>query len=124
MKVVIAGGRDFGDHPDDYEDDFALMVKSADHLLSKTTRPVIIVSGGARGADTLGEHYAALRGYALERYPADWKTYGASAGLVRNGRMAEISQALIAFWDGRSTGTAHMISLCRRLGLVVRVVRY
>lgn len=47
---------------------------------------------------------------------------GKKAGIFRNIAMAEYAHALIAFWDGESKGTAHMIQAARERGLVVRVV--
>lgn len=114
MKVIVAGSRGFGD--------FDLMVEKLDRLLQNQT-DVVIVSGAARGADRLGEQYAELRGYDVHRYPADWKTHKRSAGYKRNVQMAENADALVAFWDGKSRGTQHMINIASDKGLKVRVVR-
>ena len=115
MRVIVAGGRDFSD--------YAKLSGSLDMLLSGV-EVSCIVSGCARGADLLGERYAEERGYAVVRYPADWGLYGRSAGPVRNRVMAANADALVAFWDGESRGTADMISVARAGGLGVRVVRY
>lgn len=98
----------------------------ADKMLRRVsqTHHVIIVSGTARGADQLGERYAERRGYTVERCPADWENYGRSAGMARNKNMAARSDALIAFWDGKSPGTKNMINLARERGLKVRVKRF
>jgi hypothetical protein len=55
-------------------------------------------------------------------HPAQWDTYGRSAGYRRNEAMADAADSLIAFWDGRSKGTKHMIELARHLNLEVTVV--
>lgn len=115
MRVIVAGGRDFMD--------YAKMVGSLDKILSSVVVECL-VSGGARGADALGERYAADRGHCVVRYPADWGLHGKSAGPVRNRLMAANADALVAFWDGKSRGTADMISVAREMGLRVRVVRY
>ena len=57
-------------------------------------------------------------------YPADWERHGRAAGPIRNEEMAEVSDALIAFWDGKSRGTKSMIEIAMRKGLQVAVVRY
>ena len=57
-------------------------------------------------------------------HPADWNRLGRAAGPIRNEEMAEVSDALIAFWDGKSRGTKSMIEIARRKGLQVAVVRY
>jgi hypothetical protein len=117
FRVIVAGGRGFGD----YE-----LLKARLDLLLANKRPaeVVVVSGTASGADRLGERYARERGLALERHPADWEGQGRQAGMRRNERMADHAEALVAFWDGRSPGTRHMIEAARARGLAVRVVRY
>lgn len=84
-----------------------------------------VVSGTARGADKMGEHYAQRRGIPVKRFPANWDLYGrARAGHIRNAAMAEYAERLIAFWDGTSTGTASMINIARSRRLDVHVVRF
>lgn len=77
-----------------------------------------IVSGGARGADKLGEVYAKDNGYNLRIFPADWNTHGYKAGFLRNEEMAEYADALAAFWDGKSRGTKHMISTALKKAII------
>ena len=64
-----------------------------------------VISGCARGVDTFGEQYAAEHGIPVERHPADWEHYGKAAGPIRNAEMAEVADALIAFWNGQSPGS-------------------
>ena len=96
---------------------------ACDKLLvkKKLTHHIVVVSGTARGADSLGEKYARERGYAVERFPADWQQYGKTAGPVRNRLMADNADALISFWDGHSTGTQNMIMEAKKKGMVVRI---
>ena len=117
-RVIIAGSREF----DDYDN----LCKHCDRLLSqkKVTHQIVIISGAARGADTLGERYAHERGYAVEKYPADWQRDGKAAGPIRNAQMAKVADALIAFWDGSSKGTQNMIDLARLKPLPFRIVRF
>lgn len=117
--VVIAGGRDFND--------YELLKHKCDYYLKNKVDQgytIVIVSGQARGADALGERYAKERDYQISSHPADWDRYGKSAGYRRNVDMANISNALIAFWDGKSLGTGHMIQIAKDKGLLVRVVNY
>ena len=88
------------------------------------THNVIIVSGHASGADSLGEKFAADHNLQCELYPADWDKHGKAAGPIRKAEMAEVADALIAFWDGQSRGTKSMIDLARKKGLQVAIVRY
>ena len=111
-KVIIAGTRDFAD--------YVLLCSFADEALAGMD-DIEIVSGGARGADALGERYAREHGYALKVFPAEWKKWGRAAGPIRNGQMAGYADALIAFWDGRSAGTRDMIRKAEDRGLRVQV---
>ena len=115
IKVIIAGGRDF--------DDYHRLCRVCDKFL-KDQNNVEIVSGGCKGADLLGERYAAERNYPIKQFPADWRRYGKSAGLKRNNEMATYADALIAFWDGESKGTKHMIELATKAGLKVKVIYF
>ena len=84
----------------------------------------MIISGHASGADSLGERYVQERGSLLDTYPADRKVHGKAAAPIRNAKMAEVADALIAFWDGKSRGTKNMIDTAIKRGLKVAVVRY
>lgn len=114
MKIIIAGSRDFND--------YETLKKVCDFMLSRQDE-VEIVSGTARGADQLGERYARERGYSIKQFPADWSK-GKSAGYLRNEDMAKYGDALIAFWDGKSNGTNHMINLAKKHGLKVKVYKF
>ena len=80
-----------------------------------------VVSGEARGADKFGEQWAEAVKIPIKRFPADWDKYGKSAGYRRNEEMAGYAQALIAVWNGTSKGTANMIELATKAGLMVYV---
>lgn len=126
--VIIAGGRDFFD--------FDLLVEKCDKILNgvRLTHNIIIRSGGAKGADSVGEAYADLRSYKVEHFIPNWYPngkYDASAGHRRNREMADgnnefpsKANGLIAFWDNRSKGTNGMIDYAKRKGLSVRVINY
>ena len=125
LRIIIAGSRDFND--------YELLKKSAIEIITKKTMlPDLtrIISGGARGADTLGERFANEMGLEISRFIPDWDGLGKRAGYVRNAEMAKFAVEddndgmLIAFWDGQSRGTKHMIDLAKRYGLEVHVVNY
>ena len=118
FKVIIAGSRGFSNYK-------LLKEKCNEYLREKRKEyNIIIISGGARGADTLGEKYAQDEGFSLEVFPANWNKFGKSAGFIRNEQMAEVADALIAFWDEKSHGTKHMIEIMENKKLLVRVVNY
>ena len=117
FKVIIAGGRDFND--------YNMLKNTCDKLLcNKVKEGIEIVSGQAKGADSLGERYARERSYAVRLFPAEWDKYGKSAGYKRNAQMAEYADALIAFRNGQSRGTQHMINLAKEKNLLVKVIHY
>jgi hypothetical protein len=118
FRLIIAGGRNFNDYP--------LLRDNCNILLSQkmNTHNVIIISGTCRGADLLGEQYARENNLPVYRFPANWKKYGKTAGYLRNRKMAEKADALVAFWDGKSRGTANMITLARGRQLQIRIIRY
>jgi hypothetical protein len=117
IKVIIAGGRELSD--------YHYLCKIMDNILRlRTLDEVIIICGMAKGADLLGLRYAKERGYSWLEFPADWDKYKKAAGYRRNVEMAEASTHLVAFWDGKSVGTKHMIDIANREGLVVKVVTY
>lgn len=116
FRVIIAGSRSFND--------YNLLESTCNHLLENRLKSnnIVILSGCARGADSLGEIYAKNNGFEIEKHPADWDTFGKSAGYRRNAEMAVCADALIAFWDGKSRGTQHMIDIARSLGLDIRII--
>ena len=116
FRVIIAGSRDFSN--------YELLRQYADYILSKIPEEIEIVSGGASGADALGERYARERGYRIRQFPAEWERYGLKAGPLRNREMAKYADALIAYWDGTSRGTKNMIDEATARGLKIRIKRY
>jgi len=76
------------------------------------------------GADYIGELYAKHIGVPVRDFPADWIAHGNAAGPMRNRQMAKYADALIAFWDGKSKGTANMINEMKRLGKPVIIQRF
>lgn len=111
-RVIVSGSRTWNDE--------ARIVSSLERVLARLDGAEI-VSGGARGPDTLGERYAVDRGLALTRFPAAWDLCGKAAGLHRNALMAWYATHLVAFWDGKSPGTLDMIEQARAAGLPTRV---
>lgn len=118
FHVIIAGSRTF--------EDYSLLAAKCDTFLSDKVGKyrITIISGAAKGADSLGERYGKERGYEIERCQPDWKHLGKIAGPLRNKAMASRADALIAFWDGQSRGTRNKIRTAQKNGLQVRIVPY
>jgi hypothetical protein len=113
MKVAVIGSRDFND--------YELM---SEHLNQIKDEIQLIVSGGAKGADSLAEKWASENSIETLIFKPDWKKFGRSAGVVRNRDIVANSNLVIAFWDGQSKGTKSSIDLCGKLGIKVKIVRY
>ncbi len=121
IYVIIAGSREFKDYD--------LLKEVCDRVLENKVKDgykIIIVSGNAKGADSLGERYAQEKGYEVKLYPAQWEKYGKKAGMVRNEKMADIGNALIAFFSddpkAESRGTKNMVEIARKKNLIVREI--
>ena len=120
FACLVVGSRTF--------DDYELLKNKLDHALLHQDK-VLVVSGGARGADSLAERYAAEKGYPLRVFPARWDELGKSAGYIRNREMHEFlshapKRGCCAFWDGKSKGTAHNFDLCREFNTPIRIFNY
>ena len=118
FRLVVCGCRDFSD--------YNLLSNELDSYLKNISKnySVIIVSGGASGADKLGERYASEHRIPIEVHSAMWDKFGKSAGPLRNKEMAEVADAVIAFWDGESRGTKNMIDCARDARVPCKVVQY
>jgi hypothetical protein len=114
LKLIVAGCRDFTD--------YSSAEIHLDLFFTEFPECSTIISGGASGADSIGERYAKERGHPLEVYRAQWSKHGRSAGPIRNKLMSERGTHLLAFWDGKSRGTANMIMNARNQGLWIRVI--
>lgn len=109
MRVLVCGGRD-------YLDKFRLE-RTLD-IFDSTHGPFkLIITGGARGADTLAHEWAVARGIPTQVFEAKWDKYGNAAGPFRNQEMLEVGRPdlVIAFRGGR--GTADMVQRAKFAGV-------
>jgi len=83
-----------------------------------------VVSGCAPGVDQIGIDWAVNEWLPWKEFPADWEKHGKAAGIIRNKEMGDYADALVAVWDGKSRGTAHMIEYMQSLGkpVFIRIV--
>lgn len=118
FKLIVAGGRDFNN--------YAHVCKALTRLAEENyfDKAVSIVSGMARGADALGHRFAIEKNVVVYEFPADWDKYGKRAGFMRNEDMGRFSDGLVAFWDGQSRGTKHMIDFMKSLNKPVHTIPY
>jgi len=112
MKLAIIGSRTFND--------YSLLKEKLDPYVSKITH---VISGGAKGADSLGEKWAIENNIETIIFYADWNKHGKKAGFIRNEDIIKNCDKCVAFWDGESKGTAHSLSLCEKYNKKYKIIR-
>lgn len=115
MRIIIAGSRNYTNLDEFMLAMGGIVARHPDLFIEN----IEVVSGGARGVDSMGEYWANLLGYKIIRFIPSWDRFGRAAGHIRNAEMAEYADVLIAFWDGVSKGTESMINLAKKKGLKV-----
>lgn len=110
-KVAIVGSRRFTD--------YELMKKVLDPQLDNIA---LIISGGAKGADTLAQKYAQENGIPIHIYYPKYSEFGKRAPLRRNVVIANLAEKMIAFAYPDSRGTRHVVSKMKQLNKPVVVV--
>lgn len=112
MKLAIVGSREFTDYQ-----------FLEDSILEWAIEPIeLIISGGARGADSLAEQFAAKWNIPTQIFIPDWDRFGRAAGMIRNKDIIENADCVIAFWNGTSKGTANSIQYAKTLGMGLYIV--
>ena len=107
IKFALVGSRTFTNYD---------ILKQVMDLARKHGILKEIVSGGARGADSLAKKYAVENDVPYKEFPAQWDLYGKSAGFIRNKLIVDYCDIVIAFWDGKSRGTKDTIKLVKKAG--------
>lgn len=126
MKTIIAGSRTITG--------FSIVQEAIEESGFEITE---VVSGDAKGVDSTGTSWGLQNELTVTHFPADWdnieapgavirinkwgRKYNAKAGYDRNEKMAQYADALIAIWDGKSSGTKNMIDNARKYGLKVYI---
>ena len=113
MKLAIIGSRTFNN--------YMLLKETLEQYKPKIT---LVISGAAKGADSLGEKWALENQIQTLIFPAKWDEYGKKAGFIRNEDIIKNCDGCIAFWDGVSKGTQHSISLCEKYNKPIKIIKY
>ena len=130
MRVLVCGGRNFG--LVEKEHDFIIRILETEFCPTPTEdtetwlppRDLVIISGAAKGVDTIAIDWAVVNFTQCEEYPADWDKYGKAAGIIRNKQMLEKGKPdlVIAFPGGK--GTHNMVELAKKEGIPVKEFEY
>ena len=107
MKLMIAGPREVVASDVLYIEDTILK-------FFKNNKVTEVISGRARGVDSIGEHVAKLEGYKFKPFEAKWDLYGKAAGYRRNVEMVEYCDEALIFWNQISKGTKHSLDLLEK----------
>ena len=109
MILLVCGGRDYAD--------YETVCWALEPYLPFPVTQLLLVQGGALGADALAKRWAQERGVAVAEYPANWDYFGKAAGPVRNNTMLRWAKpdVVVAFPGGR--GTDHMVKRARAIGV-------
>lgn len=73
-----------------------------------------IVSGGAVGVDSCAAEYAKIKGLKLTVFLPEYERYGRAAPIVRNKKIVDYADKIIAFWNGSSKGTLSVIKYAKK----------
>lgn len=114
--LAIVGSRDF--------DNFTILSEAIDNFIEKHGEISYIVSGGAKGADSLAEKYAKINNIKMKIFKPDWKKYGKAAGIIRNKDIVDNSTHLIAFRINNSRGTTNSIMRAQKKKMYVKIYDY
>ena len=117
MRLAIIGSRTFND--------YSLLEREVRLFeLSQGERISMIISGGAKGADTLAHKFAANNNIPIMEIIPNWNKFGKKAGMLRNIDIWNDSDCGIAFWDGESKGTKHSFSIAKQQNKILKIITY
>lgn len=111
LKVAVIGSRSLTDYD---------VVEEA--MEPYRNRAGMIVSGGARGTDRLAEEWAKENEVETLIFLPD-PAHGRGGYRIRNEKIVESADMVVAFWDGKSRGTKMVIEMCKDLGVPVEIVK-
>ena len=76
----------------------------------------LLITGGAKGIDTMAEEYADKHGISKLIVRPNYRLYGHGAPLKRNEIMIDLADVVLAVWDGASRGTAYGLQYAEKRG--------
>jgi len=106
MIVLICGGREYDDR------------ESIIRRIAQLPPESIVITGAARGTDTLAMQEAIAHGFHSASVPALWNRYGKMAGHLRNEAMLRLGPELVIAFPG-GPGTRNCCHQAEALGIPV-----
>jgi len=107
MKISITGSRGFTNYS-------TFLLKMNEYISTNNIDINKILSGGAKGIDSLAKEYAVSNNIEIQELIPEWSKYGKSAGILRNKDILENADLNLIFWDGVSKGTKFNIDYCKK----------
>ena len=117
-NIAIVGSREY----DNEEEFFTILTSLIKGFKSKQT--ISFTSGGADGADTLAKEFAIQNNIQIDEYLPEWDKHGKKAGFIRNSKIWENADFGLAFWDGKSKGTRHSLSIAKNTYKTLIIYNY
>jgi hypothetical protein len=115
VRIVVQGSRGYSDRKE-----FHCVMSQ---YVKQFNEPILFISGAAwSGADRLIIQWCQKFKYPCKQMPADWDTYQKRAGFLRNIEMAKVATHLVSFYDGKSPGTKHQLSVAKDYNLIVTAI--
>lgn len=114
QNIAIIGSRTFTDY------------NILTSFIKKFIDPIfinLIISGGAKGADKLGERFAQENNIETLIFKPNWKL-GKGAGMIRNKDIIENSDLIFVFWNGISKGTKNSFNLAKKLNKQIYLYQF
>lgn len=115
VKLGIVGYRKFTDYKK-----FSKIVD--DYVKEIGQQPVLIVSGGAKGVDSMAEQYAKEHKIPTQIFYPDWDKYKKGAGLMRNTDIVKESTHVLALPGKKSVGTVDSINKAKIMQRNLKIV--
>ena len=115
-RILVTGSRDW--------EDVSAIFSALNHVMRKWGTDIVVVHGGAKGADTIAGQWAGLQFVPEEVHLADWNTHGKKAGFIRNAEMVALgADVCLAFIKNESRGATMCAELAERAGIPLYRVR-
>ena len=109
-RIAIVGSRDFKTL-----DLIPQWLEFAREKYEKEHGGLVVVSGGARGVDKTAENWAITNKVNRDIFMPEWNQQGKKAGAIRNKKIVENADVILAFWNEESPGTEITLNYAKKM---------